>query len=41
MQATAMVARKPEDRPPGRWLVVDEQLVDELLGKAQAEGIER
>jgi hypothetical protein len=40
MQDTAMVPRKPEDRPPGRPPVVDEQLAGELLGKAAAEGVE-
>jgi putative transposase len=39
MQDTAKVPHKPEDRPPGRR-VIDEQLADELLGKAQAEGVE-
>ena len=38
MSDTAMVPRKPESRPPGRSPLVDEQLADELLGKAQAEG---
>src|SRR2546430_14384796 len=40
MSDTAMVPRKPESRPPGRPPLVDEQLADELLGKAQAEGVE-
>jgi hypothetical protein len=35
-----MVPRQPEDRPSGRPPLVDEQLADELLGKAQAEGVE-
>jgi putative transposase len=41
MSDTAMVPRKPADgdRPAGRPLV-DEQLADELLGKAAAEGVE-
>ena len=33
-------ARKPEERSPGRRPLADEQLADELLGKAQAEGAE-
>src|SRR5215470_15699714 len=40
MSDTAMVPRKPEDRPPGRRPLVDEQLADQLLGKAAAEGVE-
>jgi putative transposase len=40
MTDTSTVPRKPEDRPPGRPALVDEQLADELLGKAQAEGVE-
>jgi transposase-like protein len=40
MQDTAKVPRKPEGGPLGRRPLVDEQLVDELLGKAQAEGVE-
>ena len=41
MSDTAMVPRKSEgDRPPGRRPLVDEELADELLGKAQAEGVE-
>src|SRR5262245_56095130 len=41
MSDTAMVPRKPEggDRPTRRPLV-DEELADQLLGKAQAEGVE-
>src|SRR5262245_44559015 len=41
MSDTAMVPRKPEggDRPTRRPLV-DDELADELLGKAQAEGVE-
>src|SRR5437762_2447433 len=38
MTGTSMVARKPGDRPPGRRPLVDEELADQLLGKAQAEG---
>src|SRR5215470_14735631 len=40
MSDTAMVPRKPEDLPPGRRPLVDEQLADQLLGKAAAEGVE-
>ena len=40
MSDTAMVPRKPEGRPPGRRPLVDEELADQLLGKAQAEGVE-
>jgi transposase-like protein len=40
MQDTAMVPRKPDDGPPGRRPLVDEQLADQLLGKAAAEGVE-
>jgi hypothetical protein len=40
MSDTAMVRRKPEDRPPERRPLVDEQLADQLLGKAAAEGVE-
>jgi len=40
MQDTAKVPRQPEDRPPGRRPLIDDQLADELLGKAQAEGVE-
>src|SRR5881398_25011 len=38
MTGTSMVARKPGDRPPGRRPLVDEELADQLLGKAAAEG---
>src|SRR5437867_9883257 len=38
MTGTSMVARKPGDRLPGRRPLVDEELADQLLGKAQAEG---
>jgi putative transposase len=39
MSGTAMVSRKPDDRSqvPG---LIDEELADQLLGKAQAEGVE-
>src|SRR6516164_7236140 len=40
MTDTSTVPRKPEDRPPGRPPLVDEELADQLLGKAQAEGVE-
>jgi hypothetical protein len=36
MTGTSTVPRKSEDRPP----LVDEELADQLLGKAQAEGVE-
>jgi putative transposase len=40
MQDTAKVPRKPDgDQPAGRPLI-DEQLADDLLGKAQAQGVE-
>jgi hypothetical protein len=35
-----MVPRNPEDRPPARRPLVDEQLADQLLGKAQEQGAE-
>src|SRR5205823_1132680 len=38
MTGASMVARKPGDRLPGRRPLVDEELADQLLGKAQAEG---
>jgi putative transposase len=41
MSDTAMVPRKPADGDrPSRRPLVDEQLADQLLGKAQAEGVE-
>src|SRR5499427_3760219 len=41
MSDTAMVPRKRDgDRPPPRPPLVDEQLADQLLGKAAAEGVE-
>jgi hypothetical protein len=38
MNATAKMARKPEDRPATGRPLVDEELADQLLGKAAAEG---
>jgi hypothetical protein len=38
MPDTSTVPRKPEGHPPGRKPLIDEQLADQLLGKAQAEG---
>jgi putative transposase len=40
MSDTAMVPGKPDDGPPARRPLVDEELADQLLGKAQAEGVE-
>jgi putative transposase len=40
MTDTAMVPRRPEGRDPARPALIDEQLADELLGKAQAGGVE-
>ena len=40
MQDTSKVARKHEGGKPGRRLLVDDELADQLLGKAQAEGAE-
>jgi putative transposase len=40
MTDTAMVPRKPEGREQARPALIDEQLADQLLGKAQAEGVE-
>jgi transposase-like protein len=40
MNDTAMVARKPDGDRPARRPVIDEELADQLLGKAQAEGVE-
>jgi putative transposase len=40
MTDTSMVARKRDDDPPPRPPLVDEQLADQLLGKAQAEEVE-
>jgi transposase-like protein len=35
-----MVPRKPEDRDPARPALIGEQLADQLLGRAQARGVE-
>src|SRR5215470_4490913 len=40
MSDTAMVARKRDGDRPARRPVIDEQLADQLLGKAAAEGVE-
>jgi Transposase, Mutator family len=40
MSDTAMVPRKNDSRPAGPAPLIDEQLADQLLGKAQAEGVE-
>ena len=40
MSDTAMVPRKTGDRPDGPAPLIDEQLADQLLGRAQAEGVE-
>jgi putative transposase len=40
MTGTSMVARKRDEGSPPRRPLVDEQLADQLLGKAQAEGVE-
>jgi len=40
MQDIAMVPGKPEGRPSAARPVVDEELADRLLGKAQTEGVE-
>jgi transposase-like protein len=40
MSDTAMVPRKRDGDPPERRPLVDEQLADQLLGKAAAEGVE-
>jgi putative transposase len=40
MTGTAMVPRKSEGREPARPALIDEQLADQLPGKAQAEGVE-
>jgi hypothetical protein len=39
MQDTAKVPRKPDGDRPARRPLIDEQLADQLLGKAQAEGV--
>ena len=38
MSDTAMVPRKSDGGPPGHRPLVDDELADQLLGKAQAEG---
>jgi putative transposase len=40
MDDTSKVARKPEGGRPGRRPLVDDDLADQLLGKAQSEGAE-
>jgi hypothetical protein len=40
MQDTSTVPRKSGDGRPARRPLVDEELADQLLGKAQAEGVE-
>src|SRR5947208_6327580 len=40
MQDTAMVPRKPDGGSSGRRPLVDEELADQLLGKAAAGGVE-
>jgi hypothetical protein len=40
MQDTAKVPRKPDGGKPARRPLVDDELADQLLGKAQAEGVE-
>jgi putative transposase len=40
MSDTAIVPRKTGDRPDDLAPLIDEQLADQLLGKAQAEGVE-
>jgi transposase-like protein len=40
MTDTATVARKAADRVPAPSGIIDEELADQLLGKAQAEGVE-
>jgi putative transposase len=40
MTDTSMVARKSGEQADGRPPLIDEQLADQLLGKAQAEGVE-
>jgi hypothetical protein len=40
MADTSMVPRKRDGYPPARRPLVDEELADQLLGKAQAEGVE-
>jgi hypothetical protein len=38
MSDTVKVPRKSDGRPPGRRPLVDDELTDQLLGKAAAEG---
>jgi hypothetical protein len=40
MTGTSMVARKRDGDPPARRPLIDEELADQLLGKAAAEGVE-
>jgi putative transposase len=40
MTDTAMVARNADGKPPQRRPLVDEELADQLLGRADAEGVE-
>src|SRR5215469_3675217 len=40
MDDTAKVPRKPDRGKPDRRPLVDEELAEQLLGKAQAEGVE-
>jgi hypothetical protein len=40
MQDTAKVPRKTDDRPAARKPLIDDELVGQLLGKAQAQGAE-
>jgi putative transposase len=40
MTDTSMVPRKRDGDPPARPSLVDQELADQLLGKARAEGVE-
>jgi putative transposase len=40
MNDTATVPRRPVDRPPAQPSVVDQELADRLLARAQSEGVE-
>jgi hypothetical protein len=40
MTDTSMVPRKPDGHRPASPPLIDEELADQLLGKAQAEGVE-
>jgi putative transposase len=40
MTDTSTVPRKPDGGKPTRWPLVDDELADQLLGKAAAEGVE-